>query len=473
LLTFGLFPFKKLSYEKIVFLVSFFYVCFAALIIQFLVIPEFLSDYHWGSGLLKTTDALTYHLIASSFSEYMNEVGISVWEHSPNNLLGQCVETNCGIGGVRSPIVGLLSLFYYFFGIKPWTFIFFNALVHASSSYLIFKIFKFTRISPKIIFLAVLPFIFFPSSAEWWSQIGKDGIFILAILMFFYSILKINLNYKYHYFLVLILSFYLILTIRPYFLEFLFLYVFISIIIFNIPYKGIKSIFLTFIPLLILMPLSLDINYLTSDLKRDYSEELLNIDESRLHPEFKKISQKIKQRTQESSKKEKVQQEKVQQEKVQQIFFEKTFGKLIPIRNSFSKYKRDSDIDSDISINSFEELVDYIPRYTQVALFAPFPNMWFKEDLDKKSKIMRGVSGIEMLIYYFSLVVIFLSFFSILKNKIYLFILLPSFLSMFIFAFTNPNIGTIYRQRYSFFILIVCTGLLIFLNKFYDRKIKR
>ena len=53
--------------------------------------------------------------------------------------------------------------------------------------------------------------------------------------------------------------------------------------------------------------------------------------------------------------------------------FLKTFGRLNKYRDAFSNYEADSDIDSNISYKSFEDLKNHFPRLLQVSFLAPFP----------------------------------------------------------------------------------------------------
>ena len=448
---------KAENFEILLFFISFVYVLIGALLIQFYIIPNLLGKYHWGLGLLEVSDAVTYHNLASTYTEYLKNVGLSYWELKPFLFDNACYAKECNFEGsqIDTALTGIVSIFYFFLESEPWAFIFFNALMHAISAVLLFKILKKTNLNPKAVFISVLPFIFFPSSAQWWAQIGKDGIFIFGVLLFFYStFVLLQEKLKLRTVLALFLSLSIILLVRPYYKEIIIMYFLIFFVIFNLPKFNLNASFKLVVFFAIYSFLALGTNY--QIFSSEYAQKIQSTKEI----------QSTRKTNLESNKKD-------NSYDLKDKIFLKTFGRLNKYRDAFSNYEADSDIDSNISYKSFEDLKNHFPRLLQVSFLAPFPNMLISDGTNSKSKIMRSVSLIEMFIYYFALVVVFLSVFKIIKNKNITAILLSSFASMFLLSYVNPNIGTVYRMRFVFFIFIVSIGVLFWVNNFYVKRTEK
>ena len=150
-----------------------FYISICALLIQFVILPIFLSESHWGGGFLKEKDAITYHRISSEVSARIDVEGFSAWSIKPQSK-------EYAISGITSGVNGLVSLVYNLTTPKLWAMIPVNAVIHATSSILLLNILLLLGFRRSWSIIALIPFIFFPSSAQWWSQLGKDGIFILG-----------------------------------------------------------------------------------------------------------------------------------------------------------------------------------------------------------------------------------------------------------------------------------------------------
>jgi peptidoglycan biosynthesis protein MviN/MurJ (putative lipid II flippase) len=104
--------------------------------------------------------------------------------------------------------------------------------------------------------------------------------------------------------------------------------------------------------------------------------------------------------------------------------------------------------------NDIVGMLSYLPRSIQIALFAPFPSSWFKH-----ASLLSSIAPAEMIICYFAIAGIpFL-----LRGVRWPGVLLTVFFAvafLAIYGFTTPNLGTLYRVRYAFLMLIVSLGIL-------------
>ena len=110
-------------------------------------------------------------------------------------------------------------------------------------------------------------------------------------------------------------------------------------------------------------------------------------------------------------------------------------------------------IDVDEKPASTIEVLMYVPRAFQVALLAPFPDGWFHE-----TSLVKTISSLEMLIFYIAFLgLIFL----IGKQFQYLFLLCFIFavVPLITFGVSSPNIGTLYRIRYPFEMILMMLGI--------------
>jgi hypothetical protein len=117
-----------------------------------------------------------------------------------------------------------------------------------------------------------------------------------------------------------------------------------------------------------------------------------------------------------------------------------------------------SGVDEDVQFHSSAAVLQYLPRAAQIALLAPFPDMWFGRATSPGGRIKRLVSMGEMLVAYVAYV-------ALLWQLIYR--LKPVLLSLVVFAVTpmiimtyvQVYVGGLYRYRYPFWLLLVGMGL--------------
>ncbi|MBI5239995.1 MAG: hypothetical protein HY926_05955 [Elusimicrobia bacterium] len=156
------------------------YFCYsvtAALLLQKLVLPM-LGSLHASNGLLNN-DAIFFHNQALALAELIKKDGWSAWSMWP--------------AGGGSGNVAALAALYVLFGPDPTLLIPINAALHALSGLLIFKIGR--RLWPGRVgvwggLAASALFVTFPSALVWYGQIHKDSFSIAGVLLIVYALLR-------------------------------------------------------------------------------------------------------------------------------------------------------------------------------------------------------------------------------------------------------------------------------------------
>ena len=117
-----------------------------------------------------------------------------------------------------------------------------------------------------------------------------------------------------------------------------------------------------------------------------------------------------------------------------------------------------SSIDTDKQFHSFGDIVRFLPRAAMVGALSPFPNMWFSPGL-QVGFAGRILSGVETLLTY---VLELLALFGLWKSRDKLmswFIVAVFALAAVALGLVVANIGSLYRFRYPFWILLVPLGV--------------
>jgi hypothetical protein len=117
-----------------------------------------------------------------------------------------------------------------------------------------------------------------------------------------------------------------------------------------------------------------------------------------------------------------------------------------------------SGIDGAVEYRNARQLVAYLPRAAAIGLWAPFPPMWAQPGR-VAGRAGRAVAGVETAaIYLLELLAIASVVLGPRRLAPLLLLLIASF-GVTILAAVVTNIGTLYRFRYSFWILLVIAGV--------------
>ena len=228
--------FKKIipfldNIQKYQLFVGFFiYSAIISLFIQFILLPYILPEMHYVNGIMHHVDSVSYHLRASVIANNISEIGWEVWDFTID-----------GWG-----ITGLVSLHYGIFGINhPSLLVPLYSALHALGALCIVIVIERINDNRSIAILAAIPYLIFPSSLLWVSQILKDvftlnsSLFILCglvLLIGFSEVedIKVKIKKQILASILIIAGLLIIWWIRPYMLTVYFAFIFAILFLLNI-----------------------------------------------------------------------------------------------------------------------------------------------------------------------------------------------------------------------------------------------
>ncbi len=147
------------------------YAAVTAWVVQGIVVPFLLPAADIRGNLLFDLDSWSFHVIAAHQAKQINELGWSAWTLQPRGQV----------------LAGIVSVIYALTLPAPWILIPINAALHATAALLLLLIVEsFVRDRP-VALAATLPFLLYPSAMSWFTQLHKDGWFIMGVLLFIYG----------------------------------------------------------------------------------------------------------------------------------------------------------------------------------------------------------------------------------------------------------------------------------------------
>lgn len=431
----------------------FLYTALVAAFVQLIALPYIVPGWHAGHGLLNGGDWIWFHQLAVEMSENIHMNGWGEWMLRPQG---------------QAP-AGIAAAIYTLTVTEPWAVIPLNAALHATAAVVLIVIIQRLTSRWQYALLASLPFIFYPSAMTWYTQLHKDGFFILGSLVFllgwvmmveridsFSSLKRIIKPY-----LFIIIGAMLVWVVRPYGVQIMqgvSLLIAVGIIVYVLVFKkylqsfGAKSLLIPVLLCFIIVSLT-PFTWQGIDMIKVPSVETPSVDKpgagvDKPAPDVETPGVGVDKPS-----------EHWRSTLPSQL--DNAFYTLATIRNSFIESYPDagSNIDTDIRFHSSWDVIAYIPRAIEVALLAPFPNMWLESGSSINGSFIRKVSGIEMLGIYFGLLFALLSFKKWRTKPAWWIIISFCGGMMVVYALVGVNIGTLYRTRYGFIMTIVALGL--------------
>jgi len=126
-------------------------------------------------------------------------------------------------------------------------------------------------------------------------------------------------------------------------------------------------------------------------------------------------------------------------------------------------------VDADVSLNSVAAFVMYFPRALQLGLLSPLPEFWQGEASSPAMTMARKVVGAVTVVFYGSLVGLLFSMLSFRKRLGFWVIFTYCLIGILVYAYTYPNIGTLLRYRYGFYMLLISFGTATIAEYMYSR----
>jgi hypothetical protein len=407
----------------------FFYSLICGVIFFEFVIPSISSLHALGSSL--TPDSTYFNDVAIKLTNDINLHGWTSWKLYPA----------IAASGQSS----YLAILYVFFGIHPLFAVAFNAFFHAFSGVLIYlivlEILGVKNFSKYAASLSASLFVVFPSAMTWVGQIHKEACLSAGLLLALWGIMKILSNKPGRHIAIsifssLILSLILISSMKPYILQML-----AVIILVIIALQCIKIFPSNLLSVGVLGVYFLSTIFIFMFINKGPDSGLLSGSDSgwlsgeafiQNHYSWKRSDYLPE----------------IFDRKVQAI----ASSRVAAISSGLA-INANSLIDVDIKPANAIETFKYIPRALQVSLLAPFPNTWFK-----RANIVSLVSALEMIIFYITFFgLLFFIPLRIFNYKILL-CLIFACLPLAVFGISSPNIGTLYRIRYTFEMILLMLG---------------
>ena len=418
-------------------MLAFVYSSLLALAVQKLFLPM-MPDLHGGHGLLKN-DATVFHNSAVHVAKRIHANGWSEWSLFP---LGHFAN------------VGVLAALYAVFGVEPAVFIPLNVAAHAAGAVMLFLLGsvlwpgKPGRVGGLI---AGTLFVASPSALAWYSQNHKDAFAICGVLMMLYAYLRIQQSGRTRVNLFSIFSLglagaALLTLVRPYFPTIATASLFCSWLacfcVTLVQRNLRKEIFSTLATLLFVGMIGL-VAFSAPRLVSKTAFQKISITES-----FS-ITESL-------SAPEGLSNWKWHDSTVLPKPLDSLFERISNLRVYFITYgqslKASSGIDEDRIPSTALGVLEYMPRALFVGLFAPFPDSW-----TQRVSIIRLTGAVETAVWYcFFLGLLVLGYRKpsqpLLAGVVF------CCLIIMLLVYVQPNIGTLYRMRYGFWMFLLLGG---------------
>jgi hypothetical protein len=122
-------------------------------------------------------------------------------------------------------------------------------------------------------------------------------------------------------------------------------------------------------------------------------------------------------------------------------------------------------IDADVFFNSATDVIRYVPRALEIGYLAPFPSMWFQAG-QNVGLVGRVLSGVEMMLTYLLEILAGIFVWQNRKHCSSWLLLFTTMIGMLALGLVVVNVGTLYRMRYPFWVLLVimAAGFLVHLR---------
>jgi len=397
-----------------------------------------MPDLHGGHGLL-LNDSMVFHEKAVEIAARIHANGWSEWSLFPAGHVGN---------------VSLLAALYALFGPEPAVFIPFNAAAHATGALMLCILGpviwpgKIGRVGGLI---SGTLYIAFPSALAWYSQNHKDSFAISGVLMVLYAYLKIQQMGRTRVNLAGMISLglagaVLLTIVRPYLTIIVgtaLLGSWLACLCVTIVQSNCRKKMFSILAALLFVGIIVLVGFGAS--KLEGATPLKNI--SVLAPASKNPS---------SPASENLSDWKWEDSPVLPKPVDSLFQHISSLRVHFIRFGKEvnaaSGVDEDRAPNTTFGVLAYLPRALFIGLFAPFPNSW-----SQRASIPRIIAAIETSIWYCSFFgLVFLVYRkpsqSLLAGLVF------CCLIIMLLDYVNPNIGTLYRLRYGYWMFLLLCG---------------
>lgn len=410
--------------------------CFAtvtSLLFQKFLLPM-LPSIHAGSGLLMN-DAENFHKSAVLIADNVRAHGWSAWS---------IWSAQTSTGGN----VAVLAALYAIFSVDPALIIPVNAFLQASSALLLLLIGRELwpgRVGNISGLVAAVFFVVFPSSLSWYSQPLKDCYVITGMLLILYTWLKAMHPLSVRGGVAALLAWMwlgtlLVAFVKLYYLRLLLVAAGLSACVVAFHFLWIKHpqryriMFFYFSAFVLIAATFQVIRPLAVDDGQGYAEWMPTAGAGTTQAWQWQDSPWLPDTL--------------------ERYLETTAKTRAGMIEHNYRVGAGSIIDTARAPQSSSEMLMYLPRALQIALFAPFPDTWLQ-----KPSLIRLISVCETLLWYCIAPGLLLALYYRRTLALALTLIFAVFF-MTVFSFVTPNVGTLYRYRYvyEFMLMVIALG---------------
>jgi hypothetical protein len=437
-----------------VWIVTFAYVVAVGLLVQLYLLPQVVPTWHRGEGLMVRTDSYAFHTMAADLARRIESEGWSAWELRPDG---------------QAP-AGIAAAVYVFTAPKPWTLLPLNGALHATAGVVLLGLVGRFAADRRSALVAVLPFIFFPSALRWTTQIHKDGFTILGFLAFVFALCLILDGTRWAALpgrvapaiLLAVLGFVLVWAVRDYVALMLCILAAPTAVL--VPGRVRREVQAGRLPRGRVVVAVLTMLGLFAGLATLAGSDPAGGGGGRAERQLEG-SLDLEERS--GVRLAEWRQEPWMPDVVDRLFRSVARRRLIYT----TRYpEAGSNIDRQVAFRSFTEIVGYLPRAAQIALLAPFPADWFAPGAHASSILTRTAAAPEMLAVYGSLLLLPYAAWR-WKSRLDFWVLVWICLGMLVgYGLVVANVGTLYRMRYPYIMLIVAISLAAILSWWRERR---
>lgn len=424
----------------------FLYAWLASLLLQLWVIPTLFSEPGAAEGLV-ILDSIGFDAIAKAKVAEIASLGWSSWELKPQS---------------QSP-AGIASFFYAVFSPSPTSVLPFNAVVHALSACAALLILRnFFSVVPALI--GALVFALNPASFEWVAQIHRDGIFILGNLLFICGILSFfrspregggqRLQYLSSMVFMPVIGITLVWVARPYWVQVMLATTLLLLI--PAAFGGLSRW------------RAMNRRYIAGLIAAFFSVLMFQLWLVKFHTPYEPIS--IPESVSADSFPESVSADSYAEWVKRNPFLwkrtnwvpqvvEERFYRLAIAREGAKSQAGNTLVDARWRLDSTGAILEYLPRALQLGLLSPFPELWTGLASTPAMTMARKVMGGVTLFFYVCLLGLGVGLWQLRRNMLPWVMIGVCLIGILTYALTYPNIGTLIRYRYGFYMLLVGFGL--------------
>ena len=426
------------------------------LLVQLVLLPYVFPAWNAGDGLLVGLDSRTFHRMAVEQARALETGGWQVW-----SFTGQ-------------PVVGIASLFYALIAPHPWAVLPLNAFLHGLAAWVLYKILRFFLEKRSHAFLAALPLFLFPSALSWVTQMHNDNYAVTAGVLLVYAWVCFarkeswkNKRLILGGALALLAGAGLFWLVRDYVVAM---------------YTAVGAVLLVFLIVLFLVRrirsywswkqtlTAIAVVCFTFFLTAALQAVRLKSEGVESNPDFQSvfsgpgIFQQDDQLTAQERDPESVSPGKIWEHStwlpswIDNQMEELSIKRTKALRKVWTETRGASNIDTDVLFRNTMDILLYMPRAAEIAFLTPFPADWFGQGSKAPNTMMRRVSGLEMSFAYVSWLGLLFACWAWRKRPEFWAGFIFCFGMLLIYALGTPNVGTLYRLRYPFFMSLVGLG---------------